>query len=52
MEQLLNNKPIEWVQVTDPSTGKISYAPTSYVYPFNDNQSFTDLEGISVESDS
>ena len=50
MEQLLNNKPIEWVQVTDPSTGKVSYAPTSYVYPFNDNQSFIDLNGINAAS--
>jgi hypothetical protein len=50
MEQLLNNKPIDWVQVTDPSTGEISYAPASYVYPFNDNQSFTDLNGINAAS--
>ena len=50
MEQLLNNKPIDWIQVTDPSTGEISYAPASYVYPFNDNQSFTDLNGINAAS--
>jgi hypothetical protein len=50
MEQLLNNTPIQWVQVTDPSTGRVYYAPDSYIYTFNDNQSFTDLEGISVAS--
>ena len=50
MEPLLNNTPIQWVQVTDPSTGRVYYAPDSYIYTFNDNQSFTDLEGISVAS--
>jgi hypothetical protein len=50
MEQLLNNTPIQWVQVTDPSTGRVYYAPDSYIYTFNDNQSFTNLEGISVAS--
>jgi hypothetical protein len=50
MEQLINNTPIRWVQVTDPSTGRVYYAPDSYIYTFNDNQSFTDLEGISVAS--
>jgi hypothetical protein len=50
MEQLINNTPIRWVQVTDPSTGRVYYAPDSYIYEFNDNQSFTNLEGISVAS--
>jgi hypothetical protein len=50
MEPLINNTPIQWVQVTDPSTGRVYYAPDSYIYAFNDNQSFTDLEGISVAS--
>ena len=50
MEQLLNNTPIRWVQVTDPSTGRVYYAPDTYIYTFNDNQSFTDLEGILIAS--
>lgn len=52
MEQLLNNTPIQWVQVTDPSTGRVYYAPDSYVYPFNDSERFTDIEGILVASSS
>jgi len=48
MEPLLNNTPIKWVQVTDPSTGRVYYTPDSYVYTFNDNQSFTNLEDINV----
>jgi hypothetical protein len=48
MEQLLNNTPIQWVQVTDPSTGRVYYAPDSYVYPFNDSERFTNIEGILV----
>lgn len=52
MEQLLNNTPIQWVQVTDPSTGRIYYAPSQYIYTFNGNQPITNLEGILIESSS
>ena len=52
MEPLLNNTPIDWVQVTDPSTGRIYYAPSQYVYVFNSNQPITNLEGILIESSS
>jgi hypothetical protein len=48
MEQLLNNTPIQWVQVTDPSTGRVYYAPSPYIYPFNDSERFTNIEGILV----
>ena len=50
MEQLLNNTPIQWVQVTDPSTGRVYYAPSQYIYTFNDSERFTDIEGILVAS--
>lgn len=48
MEQLLNNTPIPWVQVTDPSTGRVYYAPDPYIYTFNDSERFTNIEGILV----
>ena len=50
MEQLLNNSPIQWVQVTDPSTGRVYYAPSQYIYTFNDSERFTDVEGILIAS--
>jgi hypothetical protein len=48
MEQLLNNTPIDWVQITDPSTGKVYFAPTSYVYPPKDGDEYTNIEDINV----
>jgi hypothetical protein len=48
MEPLLNNTPIQWVQVTDPSTGRVYYAPDSYIYTFNDSERFINIEGILV----
>jgi len=50
MEQLLNNTPIQWVQVTDPSTGRVYYAPSQYIYTFNDSERFIDVEGILIAS--
>ena len=52
MEQLLNNTPIQWVQVTDPTTGRVYYAPSQYIYTFNDNQTVIDLEGVLIASSS
>lgn len=52
MEQLLNNTPINWVQVTDPSTGRIYYAPDSYVYSFKNNEEKLNLEGVNLEGSS
>lgn len=52
MEQLLNNTPIQWVQVTDPSTGRVYYAPSQYIYTFNDSERFTDVEGVLIASSS
>jgi len=52
MEPLLNNTPIQWVEVTDPSTGKIVYVPSSYAYPPKSGKELTDIEGILVESSS
>ena len=46
MEQLLNNTPINWVQVTDPTTGRIYYAPASSIYPekgLEENISISDI---------
>ena len=48
MEQLLNNTPIDWVQITDPSTGKIYFAPTSYVYPPKDGGEYTNIEDVNI----
>jgi hypothetical protein len=48
MEPLLNNTPIDWVQVTDPSTGKVYFAPTSYIYPPKDGGEYTNIEDINV----
>jgi len=48
MEQLLNNTPIDWVQITDPSTGKVYFAPTSYVYSPKDGGEYTNIEDINV----
>jgi hypothetical protein len=48
MEQLLNNTPIDWVQVTDPSTGKVYFAPTSYVYPPKDGGEYTNIEDVNI----
>jgi len=48
MEPLLNNTPIQWVQVTDPSTGRVYYASDSYIYTFNDSERFINIEGILV----
>lgn len=48
MEQLLNNTPIDWVQVTDPSTGKTYFAPTSYIYPPKSTGEFTNIEDVNV----
>jgi len=48
MEPLLNNTPIDWVQVTDPSTGKVYFAPTSYIYPPKDGGEYTNIEDINI----
>ena len=48
MEQLLNNIPIDWVQVTDPSTGRTYYAPNSYVYPPKSTGEFTNIEDVNI----
>lgn len=48
MEQLLNNTPIDWVQVTDPSTGKTYFAPTSYIYPPKSTGEFTNIEDVNI----
>lgn len=48
MEQLLNNIPIDWVQVTDPSTGRVYFAPSSYIYPFNSEGVPVNIEGVNV----
>ena len=48
MEQLLNNTPIDWVQVTDPSTGKVYFAPTSYVYPPKSEGEYTNIEDVNI----
>jgi hypothetical protein len=48
MEPLLNNTPIQWVQVTDPSTGRVYYAPSSYIYPLKDGGEYTNIEDINV----
>jgi hypothetical protein len=50
MEQLLNNTPIQWVQVTDPSTGRVYYTPSQYIYTFNNSERLTDVEGILIAS--
>jgi hypothetical protein len=48
MEQLLNNTPIQFVQVTDPSTGRVYYAPNSYIYPPKSTGEFTNIEDVNV----
>lgn len=48
MEPLLNNTPIDWVQVTDPSTGKVYFAPNSYVYSLKSTGEFINIEDINV----
>jgi len=48
MEQLLNNTPINWVQVTDPITGRIYYAPASSIYPEKGLEGNTDISDINV----
>jgi hypothetical protein len=48
MEQLLNNTPIDWVQVTDPSTGKVYFAPTSYIYPPKSEGEYTNIEDVNI----
>jgi hypothetical protein len=48
MEQLLNNTPIDWVQITDPSTGKVYFAPTSYVYPPKSEGEYTNIEDVNI----
>ena len=48
MEPLLNNSPIDWVQVTDPSTGKVYFAPTSYIYPPKSTGEYTNIEDVNI----
>jgi hypothetical protein len=48
MEQLLNNTPINWVQVTDPITGRIYYAPALSIYPEKGLEGNTDISDINV----
>lgn len=48
MEQILNNTPIDWVQVTDPSTGKVYFAPTSYIYPSKNGGEYTNIEDVNI----
>jgi hypothetical protein len=48
MEQLLNNTPINWVQVTDPTTGRIYYAPAPSIYPEKGLEGNTDISDINV----
>jgi hypothetical protein len=48
MEQLLNNTPINWVQVTDPKTGRIYYAPAPSIYPEKGLEGNTDISDINV----
>jgi hypothetical protein len=48
MEQLLNNTPINWVQVTDPTTGRIYYAPASSIYPEKGLEGNTGISDINV----
>jgi hypothetical protein len=48
MEQLLNNTPINWVQVTDPKTGRIYYAPSPSIYPEKGLEGNTDISDINV----
>ena len=48
MEQLLNNTPINWVQVTDPITGRIYYAPAPSIYPEKGLEGNTNISDINV----
>jgi hypothetical protein len=48
MEQLLNNIPISWVQVTDPATGRIYYAPASSIYPEKGLEGNTDISEVNI----
>jgi len=48
MEPLLNNIPIDWVQITDPSTGNTYFAPTSYIYPPKSTGEFTTINDVLI----
>lgn len=50
MEQLLNNTPINWVQVTDPTTGRIYYAAASSIYPKKGLEENIDISDINVSN--
>jgi hypothetical protein len=48
MEKFLENTPIPWVKVTDPSSGKIYYSTATHEYPQRKEPDPTPIENITV----
>jgi len=48
MEKFLENTPIPWVKVTDPSSGKIYYSTATHEYPQRKEPDPTPIENIIV----
>jgi len=49
MEKFLENTPIPWVKVTDPSSGKIYYSTATHEYPQRKEPDPTPIQNVIIE---
>jgi hypothetical protein len=50
MENLYYNSDINWVQVTDPSTGYVYYVPTTYLYDQKNGGTYSQVDGVYISN--
>jgi hypothetical protein len=50
MENLYNNTDINWVQVTDPSTGYVYYVPTTSLYSQKNGGTYSQIDGVYISN--
>jgi hypothetical protein len=50
MENLYYNTDINWVQVTDPSTGYIYYVPTTSLYNQKNGGTYSQIDGVYISN--
>jgi len=50
MENLYYNTDINWVQVTDPSTGYTYYIPTTYLYNQKNGGTYSAVDGVYISN--